>query len=118
MSAYVAVTIGSSLALRGFATDWPVLAKALLAITPVVPVMFFFKAYVRYLNECDELIRRIELEALGLSTMAVALLFLSLSLLGRANIIALDGIYVANWAFPLLCIFYCITRWLASRRYQ
>lgn len=118
MSAYVAVTYASKIALRGLATDWPVLAKATLAITPVVPIIYFLKAYVRYLSECDELIRRIELEAIGLSTMVVALLFLSLSLLGHAKIIALDGNYVANWAFPLLCLFYCLTRWLASRRYQ
>ena len=118
MSAYVAMTYGSKLALSSFAADWPVWCKALLAVSPVLPVALFCKAYVMYLNECDELVRRIELEAVGLSSVTVGLLFLGLGFLGRAKIMALDGITVAVWAFPLLCSFYCITRWFASRRYS
>ena len=118
MSLYCVLLFASILALRGFAADWPLLAKALLAITPVVPVVFFCKAYVRFLNECDELMRRIELEAIGLSSVVVGLLFLSLGFLGRAKIIALDGITVAVWVFPLLCGFYGITKWFAAKRYQ
>jgi hypothetical protein len=118
MSFYCVFLFSSILALRGFAADWPLLAKALLAITPVVPVAYFCKAYVRFLNECDELMRRIELEAVGLSSVVVGLLFLSLGFLGRANIIALDGITVAVWVFPLLCGFYGVTKWFAAKRYQ
>lgn len=118
MSLYCVFLFASILALRGFAADWPVLAKALLAVTPVVPVAYFCKAYVRFLNECDELMRRIELEAVGLSSVVVGLLFLSLGFLGRANIIALDGITVAVWVFPLLCGFYGVTKWFAAKRYQ
>ena len=118
MSIYVAVSYGSKQALLGIAADWPVWAKALLAVAPVVPVALFCKAYVIYLNECDELVRRIELEAIGLSSVLVALLILSLGFLGSAKIVALDSIAIAVWAFPLLCSFYCITRWIAARRYQ
>lgn len=118
MSIYCVLLFASTLALRGFAADWPVWSKAILAIIPVVPVAFFCKAYVTYLNECDELMRRIELEAIGLSTVVVGLLYLSLGFLGRANVIALDGITVAVWVFPLLCGFYGITKWFAARRYQ
>jgi hypothetical protein len=64
------------------------------------------------------LMRRIELEAIGLSTVVVGLLYLSLGFLGRANVITLDGITVAVWAFPLLCGFYGITKWFAAKRYQ
>lgn len=118
MSLYCVFLFSSILALRGFAADWPLLAKALLAITPVVPVAYFGKAFVIYLNECDELMRRIELEAIGLSSLVVGLLFLSLGFLGRAGIIALDGITVAVWVFPLLCGFYGATKWFAAKRYQ
>ena len=118
MSAYVAMLFGSILLLRGYAADWPIIAKALLAIMPVIPVAYFGKAFVIYLNECDELMRRIELEAIGLSSLVVGLLFLSLGFLGRSQIIKLDGVTVAVWVFPLLCGFYGITRWFASRRYQ
>ena len=118
MTAYVIVLFGSILLLRGTAAGWPLVAKALLALTPVVPVAYFGKAFVIYLNECDELMRRIELEAIGLSSLLVGLLFLSLGFLGRAKIIALDGVTVAVWVFPLLCGVYGLTKWLASRRYQ
>ena len=118
MTAYVIVLFGSILMLRGIAADWPMAAKVLLALSPVVPVAYFGKAFVIYLNECDELMRRIELEAIGLSSLIVGLLFLSLGFLGRAKIIALDGVTVAVWVFPLLCGVYGLTKWLASRRYQ
>jgi hypothetical protein len=118
MSLYCAILFGSILALRGFASDWPLFAKALLAVTPVVPVAYFGKAYVLYLNECDELMRRIELEAIGLSGLVIGLLFLSLGFLGRARIVTLDGVTVAVWVFPLLCGFYGLTKWFASRRYR
>jgi hypothetical protein len=118
MSAYVAALFGSILALRGVAADWPLIAKALLAVTPVVPVAYFGKAFVLYLDECDELMRRIELEAVGLSSLVVGLLFLSLGFLGRAKVIALDGVTVAVWVFPLLCGFYGLTKWFAGRRYR
>lgn len=118
MSLYVAALFGSILLLRGFAADWPSAAKALLAVSPVVPVAFFGKAFVIYLNECDELMQRIELEAIGLSSLIVGLLFLSLGFLGRAKVVALDGVTVAVWVFPLLCGFYGLTKWLAGRRYR
>ncbi len=118
MTLYCGLLFASILALRGFAADWPVWCKALLAVSPVVPVAFFGKAFVIYLNECDELMRRIELEAIGLSSLVVGLLFLGLGFLGRAKIVALDGITVAVWVFPLLCGFYGITKWFAAKRYQ
>jgi len=118
MSLYVVALFGSILLLRGAAADWPTLVKALLALSPVVPVAYFGKAFVVYLNECDELMRRIELEAIGLSSLVVGLLFLSLGFLGRAKVIALDGITVAVWVFPLLCGFYGLTKWFAGRRYR
>ncbi len=118
MTAYALTLFGSILALRGFAADWPLLAKALLAVAPVVPVAFFGKAFVIYLNECDELMRRIELEAIGLSSLVVGLLFLSLGFIASAKIIVLNGTTVAVWVFPLLCGFYGITKWFAAKRYQ
>jgi hypothetical protein len=118
MTIYCVLLFSSTYMLQDIAADWPVWCKALLAVVPVIPVAFFCKAYVTYLNECDELLQRIELEAIGLSTVVVGLLYLSLGFLGRAKIIALDGITVAVWVFPLLCGFYGLTKWLASRRYR
>jgi len=118
MSLYVLVLFSSVWILRYLAGDWPFIAKALLAVSPVVPVAFFGKAFVQYLNECDELMRRIELEAIGLSSLIVGLLYLSAGFLGTSNIIELDGNAVAIWVFPLLCGMYGLTKWFAARRYR
>ena len=118
MTIYCVLLFTSTLLLRDIAAGWPIWSKAILAIIPVVPVAYFCKAYVTYLNECDELMQRIELEAIGLSTVVVGLLYLSMGFLARAQVIALDGITVAVWVFPLLCGFYGLTKWFASRRYR
>ncbi len=118
MAGYVAVLFGSILLLRNAGSQWPLPVRALIALTPVLPIAFFCRAYVDFLNGCDEMMRRIELEAVGLSSLIVGLLFLSLGFLGRAKILPLDGVAVAVWVFPLLCGFYGVTKWLASRRYQ
>lgn len=118
MSIYCLLVYASIHSLKSIGSDWPLLIRALIALSPVVPVAFFCKAYVTYINECDELIRRIELEAIGLSTVAVGLLYLSLGFLGRSHIIDLDGITVAVWVFPLLCLFYGASKFIASRRYR
>jgi hypothetical protein len=118
MSIYCLLVYVSIHSLKSIGSDWPLWIRALIALSPVVPVAFFCKAYVTYLNECDEMLRRIELEAIGLSTVVVGLLYLSLGFLGRSNIIDLNGITVAVWVFPLLCLFYGASKFIASRRYR
>lgn len=118
MSAYIALLFGSILLLRGLAADWPAGAKALLALAPVVPVALLGKALVAYLGECDEMIRRVELEAIALASLIVGLLFLSIGFLIQAGVFALGGGTVAIWVFPSLCGIYGLTKWQAVRRYR
>jgi hypothetical protein len=118
MSAYVAVLFGSVSLLRGAAADWPTIAKALLALAPVLPVAWLGKALVAYLGECDEMIRRIELEAIGLASLIVGLLFLSVGFLIQAGVFTMGGGTVAIWVFPMLCGVYGLTKWQAVRRYR
>lgn len=118
MSAYIAVLFLSVGLLRGPAADWPVGAKALLALAPVLPVALLGKALVAYLAECDEMIRRIELEAIGLASLIVGLLFMSVGFLIQAGVFSLGGGTVAIWVFPMLCGVYGLTKWQAVRRYR
>ena len=118
MSAYVAVLFGSILLLRGVAADWPAGPKALLALAPVLPVAVLGKALVTYLGECDEMIRRIELEAIALASLIVGLLFLSAGFLIQAGVFTVGGGTVAIWVFPSLCGVYGLTKWQAMRRYR
>jgi len=118
MSAYVAVLLLSVSLLRGPAGDWPTGAKALLALAPVLPVAWLGKALVAYLGECDEMIRRVELEAIGLASLIVGLLFMSVGFLIQAGVFSLGGGTVAIWVFPMLCGVYGLTKWQAVRRYR
>lgn len=118
MSAYVAMLFLSVGLLRGPAGDWPIGAKALLALAPVLPVAWLGKALVAYLGECDEMIRRVELEAIGLASLIVGLLFLSVGFLIQAGVFSLGGGTVAIWVFPMLCGVYGLTKWQAVRRYR
>ena len=118
MTAYVAVLFASILLLKGPAAGWPLSLKALLAVLPVLPVAYVGKAFIAYLGECDEMIRRIELEAVGLSSLIVGLLFLAAGFLMQARVFTMGGGTVAIWVFPLLCGIYGLTKWLAIRRYR
>lgn len=118
MVAYVAILFVSVTLLKGTAADWPLPLKALLALLPAIPVAFVGKAFIAYLGECDEMIRRVELEAVSLSSLLVGLLFLAAGFLMQAGVFTLGGGIVAIWVFPLLCGTYGFTKWLAIRRYR
>jgi hypothetical protein len=118
MAVYVALLFGSILGLKSFAAEWPVAARALMALLPVLPIALVGKIFIDYLGECDEMIRRIELEAVSLSSLIVGLLFLAAGFLMQARVFTLGGGTVAIWVFPLLCGIYGLTKWLAIRRYR
>lgn len=118
MAVYMALLFGSILGLKSFAAEWPVAVRALMAVLPVLPVAYVGKAFIAYLGECDEMIRRIELEAVSLSSLIVGLLFLAAGFLMQAGVFTLGGGTVAIWVFPLLCGMYGLTKWLAIRRYR
>lgn len=118
MSAYIGILFVSITLLKGPAADWPILLKALLAVLPAIPVAFVGKIFIAYLGECDEMIRRIELEAVSLSSLLVGLLFLAAGFVMQAGVFTIGGGTVAIWVFPLLCGTYGFTKWLAIRRYR
>ena len=118
MTVYVVLLFAVTLSLKGPAADWPKLLKALLVILPVVPLAYFGKAFITYLGECDEMIRRIELEAIGMSSLLVGLLYMASGFLMQARIFSFDGAVVAIWVLPIMCGCYGLTKWLAIRRYR
>lgn len=92
--------------------------RAAFALGPVVALAWLFVAYLRFLRDCDELERRIELHALAWAggialqgTMACVLLL-------DAGVIAWSALHTAA-AFGLLLVgsYGLIRAWL-HRRYQ
>lgn len=84
-------------------TPW---LKALVALSPVLPLLFVAWAMVRYVNRCDELERRQHLEAAGIAVIIVSLACMSLGFLGAAKLIAVDGVFVLLMVLPALCVVY------------
>lgn len=85
------------------ATAW---GKAIVVLSPMLPVIFIAWAMVRYVNRCDELERRQHLEAAGIAVMVVGPAGMALGLLAAAKLIAVDGALVLLMVLPALCVVY------------
>ena len=114
--------IGYSLAL--FLSLWllrrgidPLPLRALVAVLPVLPLALMMRAALRYLREIDELLRRIETEAIGIASLLVSLLFFAGGLLQKAQVFDVDAGVAMIWVFPLLCAIYGIAKMILTRRY-
>ena len=117
MLAYVLLVFASVRTLSQH-PEWPTLLRAGIALLPVVPVGGFGFAFVRYLRECDEFQRLIELQAIAWAALLVAMVYLALGFLGRASVLTLDGVATAVWLFPSLALAYGITKCLTWWRYR
>jgi len=107
-----------------FASIWwlkqgiqPLALRALVAVAPVVPLLFFLRAALRYLREIDELQRRIETEAIGIASLLVSMLYFAGGLLQKAEVIDIDSAAAMIWVFPLLCFIYGIAKMRLTKRY-
>jgi uncharacterized membrane protein len=118
MLAYVLVLFGSIYLLRGMGKDASIFVKIALALAPIIPIVFVCTAMTRYVRECDEMERRIELESIAIASIGVGMLFMCAGFLAAANIIPLDGASVAIWVFPSLCGIYGLAKLFSVKRYQ
>ena len=91
--------------------------RAAVAVLPLLPLLFFVRAALRYLREVDELQRRIETESIGIASLLVALLYFAGGLLEKAKVVELDAGAVMIWVFPLLCGVYGIAKMALTKRY-
>ena len=88
--------------------------RYLIAILPVLPLIFTVRAFTRYLDNLDELQQRIQLQALGFAAGATAMLTLTYGFLENAGLPPLSML----WVFPLLCVLWGGASIVLTRRYQ
>jgi len=91
--------------------------RALVAVLPALAIILMMRAALRYLREIDELQRRIETEAIGISSLLLSVLYFAGGLLQKARVIDLDAAAAMIWVFPLLALFYGIAKMILTRRY-
>jgi hypothetical protein len=85
-----------------------------VALAPVVPALFAVFAFVRFLRRMDELQRRIQLEALGLSFGATGILTFAYGFLENVGLPPISFI----WIFPAMIALWGLGGALAAARYR
>ena len=95
----------------------PVALRAMVALLPVLPLLYFLWASMRYLREIDELQRRIETEAIGIASLTLSMVYFGAGLLHKAKVFDVDAGIVMIWVFPLLCTVYGIAKMVLTKRY-
>lgn len=91
--------------------------RAAVALLPIVPIAFMLRATARYIRGLDELQRRIELEAVALGSVAVALAYLTGGLLQGAKVIQVSGATAMLWVLPALSLAYGMAKRVVARHY-
>jgi len=114
MAAYLVLVIASMWLLHQVQAP---LLRALVALLPVPPIALAMRAIMRYIRDTDELQRRIELEALSISTALVSLGYLTAGFLQKARVIDVPSSVAMIWVFPLVCLSYGVAKVVIGRRY-
>ena len=87
------------------------------ALAPVLAMAWVFAVYLRFLRDCDELERRIELGALAWAAGITLQAAMAAMLLLDAGLAEWSGRHVAAWLGMLLVISYALIRGWLHRRY-
>lgn len=90
--------------------------KALLALVPVLPVLYVITLMWRRIRDSDELEQRTNLVALGVAAALVSALSLVGGFLSAGGVVRLGG-EVLIWVFPVLMMGYGVAYKWVSRRY-
>jgi hypothetical protein len=111
MLAYMLVLFGSIQLLQAHPqAAW----RVPVALAPVVPACFALLAFLRYLARVDELQRRIQLEAIGMSFAAVGLLTFAYGFLEGIGFPHIGLI----WILPAMIALWGLGTAIASWRYR
>lgn len=112
MSSYVIVLIASTWALNNIE-----LAKAIqvvVVLVPVVPILFVIAAILRALRDSDELIRRIQLQAVVFSAITTGLVTFTYGFLENIGFPHFPTI----WILPIMFMLWGLSLGYFHQRYQ
>lgn len=90
--------------------------KLLLALTPMVPVLYMFVLFAARIRDSDELEQRTHLIALGVAVAVTAALSLVGGFLAAAHVLTFDG-SILIWVLPLMMVSYGMAHLFVVRRY-
>jgi hypothetical protein len=90
--------------------------KVLLALAPVVPVIYLISLLARRIRASDEFEQRTHLIALGTAAGVTGSLGIIGGFLSMAGVLKLDG-SILIWVFPVIMLSYSVARRYVLRRY-
>jgi hypothetical protein len=97
-------------------TDWP--TKALLALAPVLPLMYAIWLMAERVRNGDELEQRTHLVGLGVAAAVVSIFSLVGGFLAAAKVLPPEACAAALvWVFPILMLCYGVGQWWVARGY-
>ncbi|MCU0464408.1 MAG: hypothetical protein MUF38_07535 [Anaerolineae bacterium] len=88
--------------------------RYLIALLPVIPVLFGFRAFMTFLRQMDELQRQINFEGFAFSLGLTGIITFTLGFLEMAGLELVGMI----WVFPLSIALWGIGAAIARRRYE
>ena len=110
--AYSVIVIGAPLVVE---QDWPAVVRGVLALAPVVPILYFVRALVAFYRSRDELQRRKMAEAAIVSVLVVGLSTFAWGWLALASLLPpLHSV----WTLPALLAVYGVASFFVERRYR
>lgn len=92
--------------------------QAAFALSPLLPIAVIFYFYFQYLAECDELERKIEMDAMAISAMLGLLTGMALLFLLEFKILMLTPSSLLLIMVCAITAGYAITRWLGMYRFR
>lgn len=110
---YVALVIGAAVAIRNF--ELPQSVVIVLALLPVAPALMMLRAYLVFVRAMDEFQRRLQTEALVISTAITLFTSFAYGFLEEWA----DFPHVPLiWVFPVFAFVFGITHIVVRRRYK
>lgn len=112
MGAYVITLIASITALNNMEFSKPV--QVAITLIPIFPVLFVLVAILRALRESDELIQRIQLQAVAFSAITTGLITFSYGFLENIGF----PHFPTLWILPMMFALWGFSLAYFNRRYQ
>lgn len=111
MIAYAVVIIISRLTLNSIGeSPW----RFIIALLPLIPVLFLITGFVRYLSGIDELQQRIQLRAIGFAAGTTGLLTFAYGFLEMEGFPSFSTFFI----FPLMIMLWGVGLAYFTRRYE
>ncbi|MBV6397219.1 MAG: hypothetical protein HFACDABA_02827 [Anaerolineales bacterium] len=112
MGAYVIVVVAAAFALKDMELSRPM--QVIVALLPVIPIVFVVKAILRVARDSDELIQRIQFQAVMFSAITTGMLTFAYGFLENIGF----PHFPAIWTFPIMLFLWGAAFGYFNQRYQ